>query len=65
VGYFQRTPDPHSDLGELVAGLKPGRQRTGERTLAMNLGLAIDDMAVAPEVYRRARAKGLGTDLDL
>jgi uncharacterized RDD family membrane protein YckC len=28
---------------------------------AMNLGLALDDMAVAPEVYRRARALGLGT----
>jgi ornithine cyclodeaminase/alanine dehydrogenase len=65
VGYFQRTPDPHSDLGELVAGLKPGRQRTDERTLAMNLGLAIDDMAVAPEVYRRARAKGIGATLHL
>ena len=25
VGYFQQTPDPYADLGELVAGLKPGR----------------------------------------
>jgi len=65
VGYFQRTPDPQSDLGEIVAGLKPGRQRPEERTLAMNLGLAIDDMAVAPEVYRRARTKGVGTELQL
>jgi ornithine cyclodeaminase/alanine dehydrogenase len=65
VGYFQRTPDPHCDLGELVAGLKPGRERPAERTLAMNLGLALDDMAVAPEVYRRARAQGVGTLLEL
>ena len=33
--------------------------------MAMNLGLALDDMAVAPEVYRRARARGLGTWLAL
>jgi len=31
----------------------------------MNLGLALDDMAVAPEVYRRARERGVGTRLEL
>lgn len=65
VGYFQQTPQPYADLGELVGGGKPGREHAGERTLAMNLGLALDDMAVAPEVYRRAVAKGLGTPLPL
>jgi ornithine cyclodeaminase/alanine dehydrogenase len=61
VGYFRQTPDPDADLGELVAGLKSGRQSPGERTLAINLGLALDDIAVAPEIYRRARTAGLGT----
>jgi ornithine cyclodeaminase/alanine dehydrogenase len=61
AGYFQRTPEPYADLGELVGGTRPGRERPEERTMAMNLGLALDDMAVAPEVYRRARALGLGT----
>ena len=65
AGYFQRTPDPYADLGELVGAQKPGRERADERTMAMNLGLALDDMAVAPEVYRRARARGLGTRLPL
>jgi len=65
VGYFTTTPDPYADLGEIVAGLKPGRERDEERTLAMNLGLALDDMAVAPEIYRRAREGGFGTWLDL
>ena len=65
VGYFQQTPDPYADLGEIVAGLKPGRQNDDERTLAINLGLAMDDMAVAPEIYRRAREKNLGTWLSL
>ena len=65
VGYFGQTPDPYADLGELVAGTKPGRQSADERTLAINLGLALDDMAVAPEVYRRAVERGIGTWLPL
>jgi ornithine cyclodeaminase/alanine dehydrogenase-like protein (mu-crystallin family) len=65
VGYFQTTPDPYADLGEIVAGLKPGRQNPEERTLAINLGLAMDDMAVAPEIYRRAKGMGIGTWLTL
>ncbi len=65
VGYFQQTPDPYADLGELVAGLKPGRQSADERTMAINLGLAMDDMAVAPTIYRMAKEKGLGTKLAL
>ncbi|MGB8644168.1 MAG: ornithine cyclodeaminase family protein [Anaerolineae bacterium] len=64
-GYFQQTPDPYADLGEIVAGLKPGREREDERTMAINLGLALDDMAVAPEIYRRASERGIGTWLPL
>ncbi len=65
AGYFQQTPSPYADLGEIVAGLKPGRQSDKERNLAINLGLAMDDMAVAPEIYRRAIEKGIGTRLPL
>jgi ornithine cyclodeaminase/alanine dehydrogenase len=65
LGYFSSTPEPYADLGELVTGRKPGRQSPTERTMAMNLGLALDDMAVAPEVLRRATAAGLGTWLPL
>jgi ornithine cyclodeaminase/alanine dehydrogenase-like protein (mu-crystallin family) len=65
IGYFQTTPDPYADLGEIVSGKKPGRQGAQERTLAVNLGLAMDDMAVAPEIYRRAKELGIGTWLPL
>ena len=65
VGYFKEIPDIHADLGELVARLKPGRQTPQERTMTANLGLAINDMAVAPLIYDEARAKGLGTWLPL
>jgi ornithine cyclodeaminase/alanine dehydrogenase len=65
VGYFQRTPNPYADLGELVVGSKPGRRDEKERTLAINLGLALDDMAVAPTIYRQAMERGLGVWLPL
>ena len=65
AGYFQQTPEPCSDLGEIAAGLKLGRERADERTMAINLGLAMDDMAVAPEVFRLASQQGLGTWLPL
>ena len=65
VGYFRQTPDPTADLGEILAGRKPGRENASERTMAMNLGLAIGDMAVAPEVFRRAAERGLGVRLPL
>jgi ornithine cyclodeaminase/alanine dehydrogenase-like protein (mu-crystallin family) len=64
-GYFARTPAPYADLGEIVAGIKPGRENDRERNIAINLGLAMDDMAVAPKIYRRAKELGLGTVLPL
>jgi ornithine cyclodeaminase/alanine dehydrogenase len=64
-GYFQGIPEVHADLGELSTGQKPGRETSEERTMTANLGLAIDDMAVAPLLYQRAREKGIGTWLDL
>jgi ornithine cyclodeaminase/alanine dehydrogenase-like protein (mu-crystallin family) len=33
--------------------------------MTANLGLALDDMAVAPLLYRRASEKGIGTRLPL
>ncbi|MCC6187766.1 MAG: ornithine cyclodeaminase family protein [Anaerolineales bacterium] len=65
AGYFQSTPEPYADLGELAAGRKQGRQSPAERTMTINLGLALDDMATAIRVFHRARERGLGTALPL
>jgi ornithine cyclodeaminase/alanine dehydrogenase-like protein (mu-crystallin family) len=65
VGYFQDIPPVHADLGELAIGAKPGRETPEERTMTANLGLALDDMAVAPLLYRQAVEKGIGTWLPL
>jgi ornithine cyclodeaminase/alanine dehydrogenase len=65
VGYFAAIPPVHADLGELATGQKAGRERASERTMAANLGLAMDDMATAPLIYRQALEMGIGTWLPL
>jgi ornithine cyclodeaminase/alanine dehydrogenase-like protein (mu-crystallin family) len=65
MGYFQEIPPIYAELGELVAGKKVGRESPDEKTMTANLGLAIDDMAVAPRIYRRALEMGIGTKLPL
>jgi ornithine cyclodeaminase/alanine dehydrogenase len=62
-GYFRHTPEPYADLGQIVAGLHPGRQREDERLICMNLGLALEDMATAILLYQRARQQNLGLEL--
>jgi len=65
VGYFCDIPNVHADLGELVTGKKLGRENDFERTMSMNLGLAIEDMAAAKRIYEKAKSKGIGTWLKL
>jgi ornithine cyclodeaminase/alanine dehydrogenase len=65
AGYFRETPEVYADLGEIVAGRKPGRESASERTAAVNLGIALDDMATAIRVYQRAQARGIGRALPL
>jgi ornithine cyclodeaminase/alanine dehydrogenase len=65
VGYFKDTPKAHCDLAEVVCGKKPGRERADERIIAINLGIAPDDMATAIRIYERAVSTGVGTSLPL
>ena len=65
VGYFEDIPPVYAGLGELAAGQKPGRESPEERTMTANLGLAMDDMVVAPLLYERAVEKGMGVWLPL
>jgi ornithine cyclodeaminase/alanine dehydrogenase-like protein (mu-crystallin family) len=65
IGYFHDVPPIYAGLGEIVAGKKPGRENPKERTIACNLGLALDDMATAPIVYKRAVERKIGTWLSL
>lgn len=65
AGYFGDTPAPYADLGQIVTGRQPGREHEHERTIAINLGLALEDMATAMPVVERALELGLGMRLPL
>lgn len=64
-GYFLKTPRPYADLGELGAGTKRGRRTESERTMSINLGLALEDMATAVLVHRSALRRGAGLRIPL
>ena len=53
----------HAELGEIVAGLRAGREGADERILFWHRGLATSDLAVAHMLWRRAEAAGVGTVL--
>jgi ornithine cyclodeaminase/alanine dehydrogenase-like protein (mu-crystallin family) len=48
-------PKLYAELGEIVASLKPGRENPTERILAINIGLALEDVIVADYVYKVAK----------
>jgi len=65
LGYFQYIPQIHADLGQIAAGLKPGRESDDEKIICANLGLAMDDMATAITIYKKAVERNIGTWLEL
>ena len=50
-----------AEIGEVLKGDKPGRTSPEEITLFKSLGLAIEDLAAAEYLYRRARELNAGT----
>ncbi|MEM2454335.1 MAG: alanine dehydrogenase [Candidatus Bathyarchaeia archaeon] len=52
--------DVWAELGEIVAGKKPGRAGKDEITVFVSTGLAIQDAATADLAYRRALERGVG-----
>jgi ornithine cyclodeaminase/alanine dehydrogenase-like protein (mu-crystallin family) len=59
--------DPNSvtEVGEVIAGTKPGRRSADELTLYKSTGIAVEDAATAGLVYERALSDGAGTRLPL
>ena len=48
------------ELGQVVAGLIPGRTSPGEITVFKSVGLAMQDAVTAARVYAAAQARGVG-----
>lgn len=53
----------HAELGQIVAGLKPGREHDGETILFWHRGLSLSDIALGAAMLEKAKARGLGQRL--
>jgi alanine dehydrogenase len=51
----------HAELGDIVAGHAPGREKPDEKILFWHRGLATTDVTLAYLILRRAEEAGLGT----
>jgi len=54
-----------ADIGEVVAGLKPGRQKDNEITVFISTGLAVQDAVTAKLAYDKAVEKKIGRTLNI
>lgn len=57
--------DLHGEIGQLSAGIIPGRENDKEITFFKSVGIAYFDLAVAAAVYEKAIHEGIGTKVDL
>lgn len=53
----------HAEIGEIIGGVKPGRQTATEITVFDTTGVAIQDLATAGYALAQARARGVGGKL--
>lgn len=58
-------PETASELGEVLAGQRPGRQAGQEITLYKAMGHAMEDLVTAALIYQRARQQGIGQHASL
>jgi alanine dehydrogenase len=55
----------HAEIGELLAGERPGRTSPDQITLYKSVGVAVQDAAAAGLVLRRARDRGVGREIEM
>ncbi len=55
----------HAELGEILIGQKAGRESDDEIIILNPMGMAVEDIASAQEIYRKAVAENIGTWLPL
>jgi alanine dehydrogenase len=53
----------YAELGQIVNGDRPGRERADERILFWHRGLSITDVALGQTMLAKARQNGIGTTL--
>ncbi len=53
----------HAEMGQVVAGLKPGRENDAETILFWHRGLSLSDIALGHAMWQKALALGIGQRL--
>jgi ornithine cyclodeaminase len=53
-----------AELGEVLAGLHPGREHEDELTVFKSYGIGVEDLATAELVVERARERGIGVEVE-
>jgi len=59
-GLFLGLPRLDGELADVVVGKLRGRRSEKDRILCFNLGIALEDIVTAVEIYKRATAAGVG-----
>jgi ornithine cyclodeaminase/alanine dehydrogenase len=57
--------DVQKELGDVITGKAPGRSSADEITLFNSVGIALQDLAIGSLLVQRARANGIGPELDM
>ncbi len=66
MGYFpEGLPEIACETGEVLAGAVPGRENPDQLIVCSNIGMAVCDVVVGKEVFRRALETGIGRILPL
>lgn len=55
----------HAELGDIITGLKAGREHKDELIILNPMGMAIEDISCAYEIYENALKNNIGKYLDL
>ncbi|WP_319405723.1 ornithine cyclodeaminase family protein [uncultured Desulfosarcina sp.] len=58
--YNPKLPPLYAELSEIIVGKKKGRETKSEKIVSMHEGMAMHDLALASQVVKVAKEKGLG-----
>jgi ornithine cyclodeaminase/alanine dehydrogenase-like protein (mu-crystallin family) len=59
------SPEQLTEIGEVIAGARPGRQSPDELTVYKSVGIGVMDAAAAALVLRAAAEQGRGVEVEL
>jgi ornithine cyclodeaminase/alanine dehydrogenase-like protein (mu-crystallin family) len=64
AGLIKKT-DIYAELGEIIAGSKPGRTTSDEIIIFDSTGMALQDVVAAAAAYEKAVSASIGTTINL